>query len=462
MEKNDWTARAQAAVRGADEVLVRTALTRSAETLSEAGIAFTALDFIYEKSRNFDTLKKNLAAEVVRRAEGKNLVYCVDGGVCEDASAKLLLSRKDVAVIEGVTKGAYAAAAAGVSCAFQSVSAYEAAGRKLTLPLVIYDLDSRDLASDVKLLLCDKFGDEAPATFLSGGRKKRIALYEADRQETYDSTSMLVVDEIPLLEKTRFDFDDFLAVMRRLRAPDGCPWDRVQTHESIRLNGVEEMYELVDAIDSGDPDKICEEAGDVLMQAVFHTLMEEEKDNFNMTDMLSGLCEKLITRHTHVFGQDKASGADGALSVWDKNKMTEKHQTTFSDSVNDVPLCFPALLRAQKMCKRTEKGGWKFADFDGAAKKLSEEIAELKEAYLHGNGEEIAAALGDALLCMAWLGRAAGAECEQALADATKRMQKLYTAFETAVRADGKDVNALTDEEFARYYSAGKRNVEKS
>ena len=462
MEKNDWTERAREAVLRADEVLVRTAHTRSSETLKEAEIAFSSLDFVYEKSRNFDTLKRNLAAEVVRRAEGKDLVYCVDGGVCEDASAKLLLGRKDVTVIEGVTKGAYAAAAAGLSCAFQSVSAYEAADRKLSLPLVIYDLDSRDLAGDVKLLLCDKFGDEAPALFLSGGKSKKIALYEADRQDTYDSATALVVDEIPLLEKKRFDFEDFVAVMRRLRAPDGCPWDRVQTHESIRLNGVEEMYELVDAIDSGDPDKMCEEAGDVLMQAVFHALMEEEKGNFNLTDMVSGLCEKLITRHTHVFGQDKAAGADGALSVWDKNKMTEKHQETFSDSVNDVPLCFPALLRAQKICKRTEKGGWKFADFDGAAKKLAKEIAELKEAYLHGNGEEIAAALGDALFCMAWLGRAAGAECEQALADATKRMQKRYTAFEAAVRADGKDVSALTDEEFARYYGMGKQNADRA
>ena len=182
------------------------------------------------------------------------------------------------------------------------------------------------------------------------------------------------------------------------------------------------------------------------MQAAFHTLIEEERGHFTMTDVVSGTCEKLITRHTHVFGTDKASGEDGALTVWEKNKMTEKHQATFSDAVNDVPACFPALLRAQKIAKRTEKGGWK-RSFDDAARALEEKIAALRKTH----GDDAAPILGEALYEMVCLGRAAGADCEQALLDTVKKMQVRYTQFEAKVRADGKDVNALSPEEAAAY-----------
>ena len=213
----------------------------------------------------------------------------------------------------------------------------------------------------------------------------------------------------------------------------------------------------MDAIDLDDPDKMCEEAGDVLMQAAFHTLIEEERGHFTMTDVVSGTCEKLITRHTHVFGQDKASEADGALTVWEKNKMKEKHQETFSDAVEDVPAVFPALLRAQKIAKRTEKGGWKFASFDGAVSSLRTSLEALKAANEAGDKQKTASLLGEALMCMAWLGRAVGVDCEQALLDTVKKMQQRYVRFETIVRADGKDVNALSPEEFENYYQEAMR-----
>ena len=427
-------------------VLVRAASLASARVLNELDVAFESLDFVYEKSRNFDTLAKNLAAEVRKRAAEGDVCYCVDGGVTEDRAAQLLIKQGGVTVFEGVSKAASAAARAGLFGGYTAVSAYEVAERRLALPLVVYDLDDKLLAGDVKLLLCDRFGDEAPALLLDGEKAERIPLYEADRAESYSPETALVLFDIPLLEKKRFDLDDFITVMRRLRAPDGCPWDRVQTHDSIRINLIEEAYELVDAIDRKDPERMREEAGDVLMQAVFHTLMEEEAGNFNMTDVISEVTEKLITRHTHVFGQDKAAGADGALSVWEKNKMTEKHQATFSDAVNDVPACFPALLRAQKIAKRTEKGGWK-RSFDEAARALEEKVAALRKAH----GDAAAPILGEALYEMVCLGRAAGADCEQALLDTVKKMQVRYTQFEAKVRADGKDVNALSPEEAAAY-----------
>lgn len=425
------------------------------DALKEEGIEFETLDFLYEKSRNFDTLAKNIVKEVKKYPD---VCYCVEGGVTEDRAAQLLI-KGGAQVIEGVSKAADAAARAGLCGAYTAVSAYEIGDAEITFPLVVYDLTDAEIASDVKLRLFEVCGDETPVLFLNRDEIKEIPLYEADRQEDYTSCA-LVVKAIPLLEKKRFTFADCVAILKRLRAPDGCPWDRVQTHESIRINALEEAYELVDAIDRKDSERMCEEAGDVLMQALFHTLIEEERGGFSVGDMLSGLCEKLIGRHTHVFGNDHATGADGALSVWDKNKMKEKGQATFSDSVNDVPECFPALLRAQKIVKRMQKGGWRTGTFDEIAARLQENVAGLKAAYEKGDEAAIREEMGDILVIVVQLGRAVGADCEQALLDTVKRSQRLYTAWEKLVIADGKQADGLSEEEWIRYYVLAKRETD--
>ena len=424
------------------------------KSLDAAGIPYETLDALYEKSRNYDTLAKNIAKEVLNAAKAGNVCYCVDGGASEDAAARILLSKRGVFAIEGVSKAACFAARAGLNGRYCAVSAFEVGESGLSLPLVVYDMTA-DNAGDVKLYLAEKYGDEAPCLYLAAGKRAAIPLYEADRQR-WEGGCALVVLDTPLLEKKRFTFEDFVAILRRLRAPDGCPWDRVQTHESLRINAIEEAYELVDAIDRKDPERMCEEAGDVLMQAVFHTLIEEDLGGFSVGDMLTAVCEKLITRHTHVFGKDKAASADGALSVWEKNKMTEKHQTTYSDAVNDVPECFPALLRAQKIAKRVEKGGWDAATFDNFERKFREEYGELRRAVASGDRAAAEEELGDVLFCAVELGRAVGADCELALLETVKKCAARYNAYEALVLADGKDVLALTEDEKNTYYKRAK------
>ncbi len=279
---------------------------------------------------------------------------------------------------------------------------------------------------------------------------------------TVDCCSYKTLSDGELVKKEKFTFQDFLYILKRLRAPDGCPWDKVQTHESIRINMIEEAYELVDAVDLDDPEKMCEEAGDVLMQAVFHALIEEERGRFNTDDVISGVSRKLVSRHTHVFGGDSAKGADGALSVWDKNKMTEKHQTTFSDAVNDVPACFPALLRAQKIVKRMAKGGWDFQNPEACKEKFGEEAAELASAVKKGDKAEVAAEFGDLLMVLMHTAYMLGIDSEQALLDTVKKVAKRYTEWERLVLADGKDVHALSNEEWTAYYKKAKENVSKA
>lgn len=466
-EKGDLTKRGEEAIRKAVEngvpILVRTGKTRAYQSVLDLGVPHTCLDYIYEKSRNFDTLNNNLAKAVL--ASGENAVYLVDGSAGEDNSVKALArkTRGKLQIISGVSKITPLVETVGFQgCAYTAISAYELADyakNGLTLPLLVYDLDGEETASDVKLLLGDLFGEELPVTYVIGGKCKKIKTYELDRQKGYDYSSAVAVENIDLLKKTRFTLSDLQEIVVRLRRPDGCPWDRVQTNESIKMSVVEEAYELVDAIDGNDDEKILEEAGDLLLQTVFHAVMKSETGAFNLTDVVSGICTKLISRHTHVFGEDKANSEDSALSVWDKNKMAEKHQHTFADAVNDVPKVFPAAMRAQKVGKRAAKAGLDFASAEAAAACVQAELQEFFEARERGGAASAEKELGDVLFSVVNVGRKAGCDCEKALKEATERFAKRFTLAEQKALQDGRDVTKLSEAEWDNYYRAAKAEL---
>lgn len=180
-----------------------------------------------------------------------------------------------------------------------------------------------------------------------------------------------------LKDKKEYTFDDLQSIMRILRSPEGCPWDREQDHKSIRKNFIEETYEVCEAIDTDNPVLMCEELGDVMMQVVFHTEMERESGRFEMSDVMNGVCKKLIHRHPHVFGNVNADTPEKVLANWDAIKKEEKGQKSVGDVLNSVPVTLPALMRAQKMIKKAAKSGEKICEngteFDGFSR---EEYAE--------------------------------------------------------------------------------------
>ena len=467
-QKGDLTRRGEekilAAAKAGAPIFVRTANTRAYETVLSLGVEHTCLDHIYESSRSFQTLANNLAKAVV--AGGKNAVYLVDGAATEDYSVKALIrkTRGKIEIVDGVSKvSAIVSAAKFAGCSYTAVSAYElierAQAANLTLPLIVYDLDDKALASDCKLILGNAFGEETAAQYICGGKAKKIRLFEADRQKAYDYSSAIAIEDIPLLEKSRFTAEDLREIIVRLRKPDGCPWDRVQTNESIKMAAVEEAYELVDAIDKDDDEKILEETGDVLLQAVFHAVLKEETGAFDLTDAFTGICKKLIFRHSHVFGTDKADDDKGALSVWEQNKRVEKGQKTFADTVNDVPACFPSVMRAQKVGKRAAKAGMDFSTVQAAAERLKEELLEVFDAIARGDNAETEKEVGDLLFAAVNVGRKAGADCEKALKESVERFALRFTKAEEKALADGKDVTTLSEEEWDKYYLAAKAEL---
>ena len=212
---------------------------------------------------------------------------------------------------------------------------------------------------------------------------------------------------------SHYTVDDLRRIMEALRAPDGCPWDRTQTHQSIPTNMLEEAYEAADAIDRGDMDNLKEELGDVLLQVVFHARMAQEAGQFTFDDVVDGVCRKLIFRHPHVFGEQTAGDAEGALSAWDAQKRREKGQRTTADAMDSVARAMPALMRAEKLQGKAAKAGFDWPEIGPALDKVSEELSELRRAVEEdANVEE---ELGDLLFAAAKAGRFAGVDPERAL-----------------------------------------------
>ena len=219
--------------------------------------------------------------------------------------------------------------------------------------------------------------------------------------------------------KRRYDWEDFLRIMRLLRSPGGCPWDAEQTHQSIRRNFLEETYEALDALDRDDPVDMCEELGDVLMQVVFHATIEEERGRFTMADVVDGVAQKMVYRHPHVFGTVHVDNSDQVLVNWEKLKRTEKGQASTADAIEAVPHTLPALWRAEKVQKKAAKAGFDWDDPLRALDKLEEEVRELRAAMEAGKAPDaphgIREELGDVLFMAAKLGQMTGTDPEDAL-----------------------------------------------
>lgn len=237
--------------------------------------------------------------------------------------------------------------------------------------------------------------------------------------------------------KDKYDINDLISLIALLRAPGGCPWDREQTHLSLKKSFIEETYEVIEAINKNDTQGIEEELGDVLLQIVLHTQIEREAGNFDFDDVCDALCKKLVARHPHVFGDVKASNSAEALSSWDSAKQSIKGVKLQSEAMDSIPLELPALMRAQKVQGRAAKAGFDWENADGAFKKLCEEINELKNAVACGGQAEIEDELGDVIFSCVNVSRFVGADSEEALKAATDKFIARFKIVEALAREKG-------------------------
>ena len=245
-----------------------------------------------------------------------------------------------------------------------------------------------------------------------------------------------------ILQKKEYKADDLITIVELLRSPGGCPWDIEQTHESIRNGFIEETYEVIEAIDKNDPVLLREELGDVLLQVVFHAQIEREAGNCTFDDIANDICQKMIHRHPHVFGEVQADTSEKVLANWEIIKSEEKERRTVTDKLNAIPRQFPALMRAAKVGKKASM--FDFPDAASVAVKVEEELAEVREAMTSGDTAAIEEEIGDLLLSVTSLARKLGVDAEQALGKATDKFITRFSAVENAVLAQGASMSDLT------------------
>ena len=251
-----------------------------------------------------------------------------------------------------------------------------------------------------------------------------------------------------------YSFDDLLTVMELLRAPGGCPWDAEQNHESIRESLIEETYEVIEAIDNGDRALLCEELGDLLLQVVFHAQIEREAGVFDMSNVLDGICSKLIHRHPHVFGDVSVENSDEVLVNWDKIKSEEKKRETLSSKLRSIPRQLPALMRAEKVGKKAKC--FDFRDADEVLAKLEEEKLEVIEAKGTGDHDKIEEEIGDLLLTVTSLCRKLDVKPENALNRATDKFINRFELIETELCQKGLSPENLTMAELDNIWDKNK------
>ncbi len=256
----------------------------------------------------------------------------------------------------------------------------------------------------------------------------------------------------------KYTIDDLLAIMERLRQPDGCPWDKVQTHDSIKKSLIEESYEAIDALENGTDKDFANELGDVLMQVVFHSQIAKERGAFDFSDVVNEISTKLVTRHTHVFGKDSAGNESEALSNWEKNKKKEKGLETYTDMLKDVPKYYPALMRAEKIQKKAAGVGFDWTKISDVYDKVYEEIDELKAAQVEEDFAHIEEEYGDLLFAAVNLGRFLKISPETALARGCQKFISRFEKMENDAIKAGKDLSCLSLDELDEYWNKAKEN----
>ena len=325
------------------------------------------------------------------------------------------------------------------------------------MPVLIAQIYSRMVAAEVKMTLTAIYPDEHPVRLVhAAGTKDElvedIPLFEIDRSEHIGLLTVLYLP--PLADGT--SFEAFQEIIAHLRAPDGCPWDKEQTHASLRSHLLDEAYETLEAMDSEDPARMAEEFGDLLLQIVLNAQIASEEGEYSMTDVVKGIYDKIIYRHPHVFGDIHVDGVKGVLQNWEKLKADERQANGKSEKgpLDGIPLALPALIQAQEYQERAARVGFDWPEISGVLEKIVEEIQEVREA---ANEDELAAELGDLFFALVNLARWKKVDAESALRGTNIRFKKRFDFVEAGAKKQGRKLQEMTLDEMEALWQEAKK-----
>lgn len=410
-------------------------------------LRWESLDSIYDVNEGFADLYQNIAEAVIARARQEGgLVYAVPGDptVAEDSVRELMRRAPEaglaVRIIPGVSfiEASMAAVGSTLSGGLQLLDASQVASANPLMDLLVYQIEDRFVASDVKLELLRRYADDHPvllvkaASVLGEQTVHQVHLHDLDRHQDVDHlTALFVPASAP--EHAIGSFQGLVQIVARLRAPDGCPWDREQTHSSLKPYVVEEAYEVVEAIDRGDSASLSEELGDLLLQVLLHAEIGGEENDFDLTDVVTGIAAKMVRRHPHVFGDVAVSGSRDVLANWETIKRAEKKDGD-GGMFSGVPKHMPALQAAQEVQGRAARIGFDWKDVQGVLGKVAEEVEELSKAEDPLRTEE---EFGDVLFALVNAARHMGINAEMALRSANRKFIDRFTRMEELALENG-------------------------
>ena len=440
-----------------------------------------SFDRFYDESEDWRTLYQQIAEEVCNLAASQPIIYVVPGHpLIGETSVQLVLRMArernlSTEVVAGLSflepvctlleldpfeSGTQIIDATNLA----SLGLHEVSGKIIpTVPLLVVQLYNRRVASQVKLALGECYPDEWPVKLVRAAGINRdqqvieMPLYELDRNTFANHLSTLYVPPVDELSAHRLPETLRYIIMRLRRDPDGCPWDRQQTHESLTRYLLEETYEVVEALEEHDMDKLAEELGDLLLQIYLHAEIARQEDHFSIGDVLEQITTKLIRRHPHVFGDVKVSGAGQVVQNWEAIKKQERAQAgqaVEQESVLDrVPLASPALIVSQEYQKRVRKLGFEFSDVQGVHAKLAEELQELHQATTQ---EEQSEELGDLLFVIAHWATWLNIDAEEALRQANRKFRHRFQAMEEFAHQQGRALISSSMEEWRELWQRAK------
>jgi len=347
----------------AKKLILRTGEVDAAKYLREKGLHFETLDALHEDCEDFEEFTQQAAEAVMKAAKRANVVYAVlDASTDASVEELLRVCPESVSLTGGMPLSAPLLQAVGAKLPVRICSAME-----LTVPqtqdgLLVVELNSRMLAGEAKIKLTPWYGDECEVLFFAPSEKaartfERMPLCEIDRQPKYNHTCAVYLPPVPLRSRERYDLWDLKRVLDILRGENGCPWDREQTHASLARYLIEEAYETSVAIRDEDYDHVADELGDVLLQVFFQADIGTQYGTFELSDVTTDICKKMIKRHAHIFGDIKCETASEVSDSWERMKQQERGNNTLSATLRDVSCGLPALLRAEKVLKKMERGG---------------------------------------------------------------------------------------------------------
>lgn len=460
---------------------VRTADHPAVADLKQRDITFESYDRLYERLDSFEEVYETIASELLAAArshENEIVLYAVPGHpMVAERTVQLLRERAPEEGIELHLLGgesfldqAFTRLGFDPIEGFQLLDASELTREHLRprLHTVIGQVYDAFTASEVKLMLMNVYPDDHPvivgqALGVDGQENiVQIPLHELDRLESYGNLMLVYIPADSDDRLRRRSFERLHEIVSILRSPEGCPWDREQTHQSIRRNFIEETFEAIEALDLDDPDGMKEEFGDVVLQVLLHSQMEEEAGAFDVYDVLAELNDKLIFRHPHVFGGENAQDAEEALRNWEQMKAEEKKRKGIPERqsiLDGIPKDLPALPRAHKQQKKASSVGFDWPDLNGVFDKIEEELQELRHAVKEESPERQKDELGDLLFAVVNASRFIKADPEEALAGTNRKFANRFKYIEERLRIKGRTFGETDLLEMEAWWQEAKTHI---